>query len=663
MGVFVQFSSHVSELINPPASGYQELYVHDRSNSETEIVSISSDGSQSGFTERGMISADGRFVIFESESDNLVSDDTNECPDIFRHDLLTGQTIRVSVDPDGNQWDSASSSFSASENGRYIVYDHYRNSYEGPMDVYIYDVYTQQTSLVSISSEGTPGEGISYGPTISENGRYVVFTSKASNLVQNDNNGFGDVFLHDRQTGETRLISISNNGEQGNGTSGGPVITPNGRYIVYSSVADNLIDGDINLGNDLFLFDVYTEETSLISVNSDGIQGTGGASHPAVSADGLRIVASSGATNFGAVEDTNGETDIFLFERQIEQDKDQYESDDVFALGTPIQSGQSQTHSISPAWDKDWLTFTLDEPGVVMLETSGASGDTILRLFNSDHYEIVSDDDGGTSQFSRIEAGSCQDTLPAGTYYVKVEEDGDDEEIPSYNISLLVDPCIGSDELDPPSLIYPVSNAVLYECQPEFTWSSVTGADTYEIEILPFGANGTQVNAEPDINSYTPSLVLRPDTYYWQARARNKTGSGDWSTGNWFTIKIGAPNNVSPVTNDGTYSLTPTFDWSDVCGADGYDLFAVRYDETGTPQTAIYTGTTVSEYTPSSDLTPGIYAWYVRAKSGTEYGPWNTFYWLTLFIGAPNLQTPVTNDLVTAYPGIQLDGVGRGSRI
>ena len=184
----------------------------------------------------------------------------------------------------------------------------------------------------------------------------------------------------------------------------------------------------------------------------------------------------------------------------------------------------------------------------------------------------------------------------------------------------------------------------------EFTWSSATGADTYEIEILPFGANGTQVNFEPDINSYTPSLVLRPDTYYWQARARNNAGSGDWSTGNWFTINIGAPNNVNPVTNDGTYSLTPTFDWSDVCGADGYDLYAVRYDETGTPQTAIYTGTTASEYTPPSDLTPGVYAWYVRAKSGTEYGPWNTFYWLTLFIGAPNLQTPVTNDLVTPYP-------------
>ena len=203
---------------------------------------------------------------------------------------------------------------------------------------------------------------------------------------------------------------------------------------------------------------------------------------------------------------------------------------------------------------------------------------------------------------------------------------------------------------DTPGLVSPASNAVLYECQPEFTWSSVTGADTYEIEILPFGANGTQINADATINTYTPSLVLRPDTYFWQARARNNVGSGDWSTGNWFTINVGAPNNVNPLTNDGTYSLTPTFDWSDVCGADGYDLYAVRYDETGTPQTAIYTGTTVSEYTPPSDLTPGVYAWYVRAKSGTEYGPWNTFYWLTLFIGAPNLQTPVTNDLVTPYP-------------
>ena len=201
-----------------------------------------------------------------------------------------------------------------------------------------------------------------------------------------------------------------------------------------------------------------------------------------------------------------------------------------------------------------------------------------------------------------------------------------------------------------PELSAPQNNAVLYECQPEFTWSSVSSAESYEIDIIPFGANGTFVNADPITNSYTPTLVLRPDWYYWQAKSWSGATSSDWSSVNWFKINIGAPNNITPVTNDGTYNLTPTFDWSEVCGADGYDLFAVRYDETGTPQTAIYTGTTASEYTPPSDLTPGVYAWYVRAKSGTEYGPWNTFYWLVLFIGAPNLQTPVTNDLVTPYP-------------
>ena len=206
------------------------------------------------------------------------------------------------------------------------------------------------------------------------------------------------------------------------------------------------------------------------------------------------------------------------------------------------------------------------------------------------------------------------------------------------------------DELDPPSLVSPSSNAVLYDCQSEFSWSNVTNASHYEINILHYGSNGTNINSTPDSTSFIPSTVMRPDIYFWQVRSWNNSLSSDWSSVNWFTINIGAPNNVTPVTNDGTYSLTPTFDWSDVCGADGYDLYAVRFDETGTPQTAIYTGTTASEYTPPSNLTPGIFAWYVRAKSGTSYGPWNTFYWLVLFIGAPNLQTPVTNDLVTPYP-------------
>ena len=203
---------------------------------------------------------------------------------------------------------------------------------------------------------------------------------------------------------------------------------------------------------------------------------------------------------------------------------------------------------------------------------------------------------------------------------------------------------------DVPGLLTPESNAVLYECQPEFSWSDVANASQYEINILPYGSNGAALSSLASTASFTPSSVLRPDWYYWRTRALNGTNTGNWSSESWFKINIGAANNVSPTTNYGTYDLRPTFDWSDVCGADGYDLYAVRYDEIGTPQTAIYADTTASEYTPPSNLTPGVYAWYVRAKSGTEYGPWNTFYWLTLFIGAPNLQTPVTNDLVTPYP-------------
>ena len=199
--------------------------------------------------------------------------------------------------------------------------------------------------------------------------------------------------------------------------------------------------------------------------------------------------------------------------------------------------------------------------------------------------------------------------------------------------------------------------------QPGFSWSDVTNASHYEIAVFAYGSNGTNISGTPLTAAYTPPSVLRPDWYYWRARAWDGTTAGVWSNDSWFKINIGAPNNVTPVTNDGTYNLTPTFDWSDVCGADGYDLYAVRYDETGTPQTAIYTGTTASEYTPPSNLTPGIYAWYVRAKSGHGIRPVEHLLLADPLHRGTQPANPGHQRSGHPVPGIQLDNVGRGNRV
>ncbi len=131
---------------------------------------------------------------------------------------------------------------------------------------------TSQPIPISVSSTGELGNGESGAPSISADGRFVAFQSDATNLVAGDTNGFTDIFLHDRQTGETRRISISTTGEQGNGNSTDPVISGNGRIIAYESDANNLVNLDTNELSDIFVFDVITGLTKRISISQTGNQ-------------------------------------------------------------------------------------------------------------------------------------------------------------------------------------------------------------------------------------------------------------------------------------------------------------------------------------------------------------------------------------------------------
>ena len=289
---------------------------------DTTRVSVDSNGAQAnGISGVPAISADGRYVAFESDATNLVSGDTNNFNDIFVHDRQTGQTTRVSIASDGTQATGGSSfSPAISADGRYVAFASYAaNLVSGDtnnfIDIFVHDRQTGQTTRVSVDSNGAEAtEGFlgSIAPAISADGRYVAFASDATNLVSGDTNGSSDIFIHDRQTGQTTRVSIASDGTQATGGSSfSSAISSDGRYVAFESNADNLVGGDTNLAPDIFVHDRQTGQTTRVSVDSNGTQANGASYSPAISADGRYVAFESLATNLVS-GDTNGSSDIFV---------------------------------------------------------------------------------------------------------------------------------------------------------------------------------------------------------------------------------------------------------------------------------------------------------------------------------------------------------------
>lgn len=296
--------------------------MHDRQTGATTRVSVASDGTEGNSASWiSGISANGRFVVFRSASSNLVIEDTNDVYDIFVHNLHTGETTRVSVASDGSQSDGHSWTPGISADGRYIAFDSSAANLvlgdtNEAIDVFVHDRQTGQTTRISVSSDGEQGNGNSHAPSISGDGVYIAFGSYASNLVAGDTNDEYDVFVHNQLTGETSRVSVSSGGLQGNAISGSPSISSDGRYVVFASSASNLVPDDDNGNQDVFVHDLHTGETMLLSSASDGTLGNGDSGTPSISADGLYISFYSDANNL-VPSDLNGSSDIFVHNRGV----------------------------------------------------------------------------------------------------------------------------------------------------------------------------------------------------------------------------------------------------------------------------------------------------------------------------------------------------------
>ena len=321
-GRWVAFRSDADNLVVGDIFGTQDIFVHDRLNQKTTRVNVDSAGvpcAQQGFQNMyPSISADGRWVAFNSSCKVLVTGDNNFSDDIFVHDRLTHKTTRVSVGSNGQQGNRDSFGQSISANGRWIAFNSLANNLvsgdvDGYYDTFVHDRLTGNTSIVSTDANGAPGGSAYSRPSISADGRWVAFESGA-NLVAGDTNEANDVFVHDRLNHKTIRVSMDSDGRQGNNRSSYPQLSADGRWVTFTSFANNLVAGDTNKTHDVFVHDLLSHKTTRVSVDVSGVQGNRESSSSSISADGRWVAFMSYANNLAA-GDANGAPDIFIHDR------------------------------------------------------------------------------------------------------------------------------------------------------------------------------------------------------------------------------------------------------------------------------------------------------------------------------------------------------------
>jgi len=319
-GRFIAFESTATNLVVGETNNKSDVFVRDRLTEITTRISVNSTGNQGSFDAfNPAISADGRFVAFESNSTNLVADDTNNISDIFLHDRLNGTTTRISVGSTGQEGDRPSLNPSISADGRFVAFEsNLTNLVAGDTnnnsDIFVHDIQTNTTTGISVDSTGNQGNIGSFNPSISADGSFVAFDSLADNLVAADTNSTRDIFVHEIPTNTTTRVSVNSSQNQGNFGSISAVISADGRFIAFESNASNLVAADTNGTSDIFVHDRLSNITSMASINSTGDRANRSSFKPSISADGRLVAFDSLADNLAAA-DTNGTNDIFVRDR------------------------------------------------------------------------------------------------------------------------------------------------------------------------------------------------------------------------------------------------------------------------------------------------------------------------------------------------------------
>jgi len=391
-GRFVAFSSGASNLVPGDTNNTYDIFVRDRLTNTTTRVSVDSAGNQANSDSYNpSISADGRFVAFESDASNIVPENTNSSRDIFVRDRLTNTTTRVSVDSAGNQANSFSRDPSISADGRFVAFESFASNLvpgdtSRDFDIFVRDTLTNTTTRVSVDSVGQ-GNIYSYSPSISADGRFVAFISNIYNpskIGVADAKEDTEIFVRDTLTNTTTRVSVDSAGNQGNGSSGTPSISADGRFVAFESDVSNIVPGDTNNTNDIFVRDTLTNTTTRVSVDSAGNQRNSGSYSPSISADG----------RFVTFDDTSPPS-LFI--------------GDV--------GGQGTTSISEGIFVRDTLTNTTTNVSVDSAGNSGGGGSPSISAdgrfvaFSSDASNIVPGDTNNTRDIFVVDTSSTRNVI------------------------------------------------------------------------------------------------------------------------------------------------------------------------------------------------------------------------------------------------------------
>lgn len=364
-GRFVAFTSQATNLVPGDTNERQDAFVYDRRTGRTERVSVTNAGAQAkpgadpvGGSAAMGLSGDGRYVLFRSDAPNLVASKGET--DAFVRDRTTKRTQRIPV------LGLRVTGGALSRDGRYAVLAAGDN-------IYRYDLRGRRLLRLTANANSWSGD-----PSVSADGRYVAFTSNASNLVSGDTNKLPDVFVRDVQRGKTTRVSVTSAGNQGIGKrnsngSNAPVLSDDGRFVAFHSDMTNLVPGDTNRVFDIFVHDRVTGKTQRVSVGTAGRQADQESlSGASFSADDRLLAFTSLATDL-VPSDRNEITDVFI--RDLRAGKTR-----LVSLGAKGQGDDASVVGLGDAFTRDGrhLLFASWAANLVAGDTNGVA-DVFVR--------------------------------------------------------------------------------------------------------------------------------------------------------------------------------------------------------------------------------------------------------------------------------------------
>lgn len=376
-GHLVAFSSSATNLVPADGNARDDIFVRDRVGNTIERVSVDSNGVETGADSFGpAINDDGGYVAFASNSATLVPGDLNGRTDIFLRDRTAGTTERVSIGAGGEGNDDSNGPALDADADVVAFHSFASNLVAGDsnlkQDVFVRDRIGNGTELVSVDDNGVQGNDHSYGAALSDDGRFVAFVSLASNLVPGDAAGHFDAFVHDRLLHTTERVSVGLAGAEPDDDTLSVSISGDGRFVAFESFASNLVpnDGDLVHHADVFVIDRVLQTTERISENTNGEGGDDDSIAPKISADGRFVAFHSFASNL-IENDLNATPDAFLFDR----DTNTLERASVSTAGVE-GTGFSTTTAISA--DGQHVAYTSDAANLAAGDGNGTQ-DVFVR--------------------------------------------------------------------------------------------------------------------------------------------------------------------------------------------------------------------------------------------------------------------------------------------